>query len=215
MRKSSPILAPLFSTLMQGVLTATVLNPGREWYLSDLACHLRVGPSSLQRTLAKLTKAGILQRRADGNRVYYRADPACPIFSELSGILVKTVGIAEPLREALEPLAGKIHVAFIHGSIAEARERSESDINVILVGDVPGIDLTHALRPVQDRLGREVNVTRYTGREFRSKVENGNHFLNAVLSKLRIFLIGGEHYLDEVAGRETGDGRADQQARAG
>jgi predicted nucleotidyltransferase len=180
------------------------LPPEREWYLSDLAAYLGVGPSSLQRSLAKLTRAGILLRRADGNRVYYRADPACPILAELSGILVKTVGIADPMRDALSPLTGKIRFAFIHGSVAEGQERSESDVDVILVGDVPGIDLTHALRPLQDRLGRQVNVTRYTAREFRSKVGDGHHFLTAVLKKRRIFLIGGEHEMDEVAGREAG-----------
>ena len=68
MRKSSPILAPLFTPAMQGVLGATILRPQREWYLSDLAVHLAVGPSSLQRTLAKLTRAGILSRRESGNR---------------------------------------------------------------------------------------------------------------------------------------------------
>ena len=201
MRNSSPTLAPLLSPATQGVLACTVLRPGREWYLSDLAAHLGVGPSSLQRPLAKLTRAGILRRREDGNRVYYRADPDCPIMPELAGILVKTAGVAEPLREALAPFAASVRVAFIHGSVAEGRERSESDIDVILVGDVPGIELTAALYPVRDILGREVNVTRYTAAEFGAKVGDGHHFLTAVLERPRIFLIGGEHELDEVAGR--------------
>src|SRR5258708_2635161 len=181
MRKSSPVLDPFFAPLMQGVLGATVLRPEREWYLSDLAAHLGVGPSSLQRTLAKLTRAGILNRRGNGNRVYYRPDPACPILSELASIFTKTAGIAEPLREALAPFVDKIRVAFIHGSVAEDRERSESDVDLIVVGDVSGPDLTFALRPLQDRLGRELNVTRYTPKEFRSKVAEGHHFLIAVL----------------------------------
>ena len=96
--------------------------PTGEWYLSDLASHLGVRPSSLQRILARLSGAGILLRREDGNRVYYRADMTCPILAELSSILAKTSGIAGPLRDALAPLAGKISLAFIHGSVAEGRE---------------------------------------------------------------------------------------------
>jgi DNA-binding transcriptional ArsR family regulator len=199
---------------MQAVLVAAVLRPEREWYLSDLATHLGISPSSLQQPLAKLTRAGILNRRADGNRVYYRSDPACPILGELTAILVKTAGIAEPLREALGLLAAKIRIAFIHGSVAEERERSESDVDVIVVGDVSGPDLAFALRPVQDRVGREVNVTRYTPKEFRAKVGEGHHFLTSVLRKKRIYLIGGEHELDEVAGRETRGARADKQEGA-
>jgi len=203
MRKSSPLLAPLLNPAMQGVLGATVLRPEREWYLSDLAAHLHVGPSSLQRALASLLRAGILTRRRDGNRVYYRPDPQCPILPELAAILTKTIGIADPLREALKPLAGKIRVAFMHGSVAEGRERSESDVDVIVVGDAPGADLALALRPLQEQLGREVNFTRYTAREFATKVAEGHHFLSAVLKKPRIFLIGGQHEFDEVAGRQT------------
>src|SRR5437764_82523 len=97
-RSGSPLIDALILPTVQGVLAETVLHPEREWYLSDLAAQLRVGPSSLQRTLKKLVRAGILRRREDGNRVYYRCDPACPILDELSGILRKTVGIAEPLR---------------------------------------------------------------------------------------------------------------------
>jgi DNA-binding transcriptional ArsR family regulator len=184
------MLSPLFTPTMQGVLGATVLRPQREWYLSDLAAHLGVGPSSLQRTLAKLTDAGILSRRGNGNRVYYRPDPACPILGELAAILTKTAGIADPIREALAPFAKKIRVAFIHGSVAEERERSESDIDLIVVGDAPSIDLSFALRPLQDQLGREVNFTRYAPGEFASKVADGNHFLTSILRKPRIYLIG-------------------------
>jgi len=214
MRKSSPILDPLFNPLMQDVLAATALRPKREWYLSDLAAHLGVGPSSLQRTIAKLVQAGILNRRRDGNRVYYGVDLACPILGELTDILTKTVGIAEPLRYALRPLAGKIRVAFIHGSVAEGRERSESDVDVIIVGDVPALDLTAASFPLQDRMARAVNFTRYSAKEFREKIAAGNPFLTSVLKRRRIFLIGDEHELGKAAGRKTSRARADNEERA-
>jgi DNA-binding transcriptional ArsR family regulator len=214
MRKSSPLLSALINSTTQGVLGATILRPAKEWYLSDLASHLGVGPSTLQRALSKLTRAGILLRHRNGNRVYYRADPACPILAELSGILTKTSGIAEPLRAALTPLAGKILLAFIHGSVAEARERSESDIDLIIVGEVANGDVALALRPLQERLGREINTTRYTSREFVAKVSSGHHFLSAVLKKPKIFLIGGEHELAKISGRPAGSVGADEQARA-
>lgn len=207
MRKS-PILAPLFSPLLQGVLAATVLRPGREWYLTDLAAHLDVSPSSLQRNLAKLTEAGILHRRQDGNRVYYRVDPDCPILSELTAMLTKTAGIAEPIRQALLPFADQVRVAFIHGSVAEEQERSESDVDVIVVGDVGGVSLATAMVPVRDRLGREINFTRYTAKEFQQKLAAGNHFLSTVLKRKRIFLIGDEDELADIAGRQKSSGRA-------
>jgi len=214
MRKSSPLLSSLFGSAIRGVLGAMVMRPAKEWYLSDLASYLGVGPSSLQRTLRKLCRGGKLVRRRDGNRVYYRTDPACPILPELSGILTKTIGLAEPLRAALAPLAGKIRLAFIHGSIAEARERSESDIDLIIVGDVSNSEVALALRPVQDRLGRQINLTRYTEREFVAKVSSGHHFLTSVLKKQRILLIGGENELAQIVGRKAGRVGAYEQTRA-
>jgi DNA-binding transcriptional ArsR family regulator len=215
MRKFSPVLSPWLSPTLQAVLAATILRPEREWYLSDLAAHLGVGPSSIQRVLAKLTTAGILARREDGNRVYYRPDPACPILGELAGIFTKTAGIAEPLRNALSPFASRIVVAFIHGSVAEERERPGSDIDLIIVCDVPGAELSFALQPLHQRLGRDVNFTRFTSDEFRSKIADRNHFLASVLRKRRIFLIGGEHELEEIAGGKARGPRAVEQKGAG
>jgi hypothetical protein len=97
--------------------------------------------------------------------------------------------------------------------VAEQRERSESDIDIIVVGEVRSADLSFALHPLQDRLGREVNFTRYTPKEFAAKVAGGHHFLTSVLKEQRIFLIGGQHELDEVAGRETSGVAADKQER--
>src|SRR5207237_2901564 len=93
-RKSSPLLAALFQANVVGVLAALTGRPSRQWYPSHLAALLRLRPSSLQRTLAKLVRAGILLRREDGNRVYYRTDPDCPILGELASIMAKTAGIA-------------------------------------------------------------------------------------------------------------------------
>lgn len=200
MRKSL-LASSLFSSTLQRIMAATVLRPEREWYLSDLATHLGVRPSSLQRAVGKLTRGGILQRRKDGNRVYYRVARDCPIYEDLAGILIKTIGIVEPIRAALEPFAGRIHAAFIHGSVAEDRERSQSDIDLVIVGEASSADLAFVLRPLGERLGREINFMRYSADEFASKVASGHHFISSVLRKKRIWLIGDEHDLEKAAHR--------------
>ena len=91
MRKSRALDA-LFPRIRQALLAATVLHPDRWWYLSDLAKHLDVRPSSLQRELAALVDAGILRRRRDGNRVYFQRNPDCPFLRELQGLLVRRLG---------------------------------------------------------------------------------------------------------------------------
>lgn len=214
-RISSALLNALLPRTTQSVLAATLLRPEREWYLSDLAKHLGVAPSSLQRLLPRLEKAGILLRRSDGNRVYYRADKSCPIYAELSSILAKTIGLAEPLRKALQPLQTKINAAFVHGSMMDGSEKSDSDIDLIVIGNVAGIELTRAFHPLARQLGREVNSTRYSPVEFRQKVRSNHHFLSSVLKKPRMFIIGDERALEETIGRFPHQGGSDQQKRTG
>src|SRR5262245_30298930 len=107
MRKKRP-LDSLFPRTRQAILTATLLQPDRWWYLSDLAKHLGVPPSSLQRELAALVSAHILCRRRDGNRVYCQANADCPFLPKLQGLLVKTAGMVDVLHEALTPFAKRI-----------------------------------------------------------------------------------------------------------
>jgi DNA-binding transcriptional ArsR family regulator len=125
MRKSRALDA-LFPKTRQVILAATVLHPERWWYLSDLAKHLGVRPSSLQRELTSLVDAGVLRRRQDGNRVYFQAQPDCPFLPELQGLLVKTAGVVDTLREVLSPFAKRIDWAFVYGPMARAEELASS-----------------------------------------------------------------------------------------
>ena len=207
------MLSPLFSEAVQGVLAAVTLQPDRQWYLSDLAAHLGVRPSTLQRALRELVGSGFLVRTRSGNRVYYRADPDCPILPEIRGIMSKTLGIAPLLREALSPLREDISVAFIHGSVAENREESGSDVDLIVVGKVRPSRLAMALRQGREALAREVNPTVYSLKEFAEKLAKGHHFLAAVMKKPKVFLIGNENELGGLrpAGRHRGRGSTEAE----
>jgi uncharacterized protein len=199
MRNSSP-LDPLISKSMQGVLASTVLQPDRSWYLSDLAKHLGVGPSSLQSSLAALVKAGILTRRKEGNRVYFQADPDCPFLLELQGLIEKTAGLVDVLQEAMAKLKKRIAVAFIHGSVARSAEKSASDVDLIVIGNLGLADITSVLEKAETRVDRSVNASVYTPEEFSRKLAAKNHFLTSLLEKEKIFILGGHHDLEKIAG---------------
>src|SRR5581483_10124895 len=127
MLRRSPVLDALISQTKQQILAATLLQSDRAWYLLELARHIRVQPSSLQRELKQLAAAGILERRQNGNRVYFQADKSCPIFPELAQIVFKTVGFVDALRSALQPQREAIELAFVYGSVAASAEGSTSD----------------------------------------------------------------------------------------
>jgi hypothetical protein len=202
MRKTTPI-DPLINKTTQGLLAATVLHPERSWYLSDLARHLRRRASSLQQPLADLVSAGVLSRRKEGNRVYFQANPDCPFLPELQGLMAKTVGLVDVLRDALAPLKTRLRVAFIHGSVAASCERAGSDVDLVAIGRVGLAALSPVLEKAEQRLGRPVNASVYSPEEFARKVSAKNHFVCSVLDKEKLFVVGKPNDLEAVVGRRA------------
>ena len=197
MRKISP-LDPLISKTVQGVLASTMMSPERWWYLSDLAKHLNRRPSSLQKPLSALVESGILRRRLDGNRVYFQPDPDCPFHDELRSLVAKTVGLVDVLRELLEPFEKTITFAFVYGSVARGEEFSQSDIDLMVIGQVTRFELAKILQQAQQWLARPVNVSLYTASEFAKKVASHEHFISAVLEGKKVFVVGNAHDMERT-----------------
>lgn len=176
-----------------------MLKPDKWWYLSDLAKNIKTSPSSLQRDLLKLTDSDVLTKRQEGNRTYYQANTDCPIFNELQGILIKTVGIGDKLSSALQPLLHQIHNAFIYGSIARKEEMSSSDVDVMIIGDVQLSDIITQLKPVESIIDREINPTVYQINKFQKGLREQSSFLMEVMEGEKIFVIGNEKKLAEIS----------------
>lgn len=195
-----PILDSLFPDVRRDILAATLLAPEKSWFLSELAEHLGTSPSSLQRELKSLAKSGILERREDGRRTYYQADASSPVFEELRSLFSKTAGIVPVLKSELERFGDKIRWAAIYGSVARGAERGKSDIDLLMVGSAGMADLVPELRRLERRFGREVNVTRYSEREFLAKRSGGDRFLNSVLKGKLITVAGSADELEKTTG---------------
>jgi predicted nucleotidyltransferase len=194
-------LAALFPTIRGEVLAATLTRPDTWWYLSELAAFLKTTPSSLQRELKGLVAGGILQQRREGTRTYYRADVRSPLFPHLRSLLERTVGLLPTLRQMLEPFRTRIDCALVYGSMARREEHGGSDVDLLVVGSVGLAALAPALRKAESRLGRDINVTSYSAREFREKLAAKDHFLSAILRGPKEFVRGDQHVLDALVGK--------------
>lgn len=183
----------------QGILAAAMVQPKKAWYASELARRMGVPPSSLQRELRDLEQAGILKTHRQGRMAYYRANVDSPLFPELRGLMLKTAGLVDVLADALKPLARKLRIAFVYGSLANGSEQSDSDIDLMVVGSVSPIDLAVALRKARELLGRDVNPTVYTALEFAKKRAANDHFLTRVLRKPKLFVLGNRDDLENAA----------------
>jgi DNA-binding transcriptional ArsR family regulator len=211
MRKLS-IVSVLFSVIRQRLLAALFLNSHRPVYATELANHLGVRPSTLQRDLARFTAAGILKTSRSGNRVYFQANEQCPVFPELRGLFIKTSGLAGVLRSELAPLALKIKVAAVYGSIASGTDFSGSDIDLLIIGSVKMIELVPLLEASTRTLGRQINPSLYTAGEFSQKARS-SHFVQSLLVKPLLFVLGTKSDLETIAGRKARGGGANEPQR--
>jgi DNA-binding transcriptional ArsR family regulator len=196
--RNMPPLDALLPKTRQGILAATLLQPEKAWYVSELARRMGVPPSSLQRELRDLAEAGILKTHRQGRMSYYQANVDSPLFPDLRGLLLKTAGLIDVLADALKPVASKVVAAFVYGSMASGGEQSDSDVDVMIVGTVPASDLALSMRRARDLLGRQINPTTYTPAEFYEKRAAKDHFLTGVLGKPKLFVLGSDDELGEV-----------------
>jgi predicted nucleotidyltransferase len=139
-----------------------------------------------------LSEAGILIRRREGHQVYFQANSVSPVFPEIKSLVIKTVGIADVLRNALAPLVDRIDRAFIYGSFAKNEEKGASDVDVMVIGDVSTREVVAAFRDAQKLLAREINPSVYAPHEFRDKLRSGHYFVKRVVSGPIIMLHGDE-----------------------
>ncbi len=199
MHQSLPSL--LFPEYRRRVLGLLLLRPDEALHGREIARRTGLAAGTITRELTRLAEVGLLKREKRGNQQLYSADTAGPIFAELASILRKTSGMADVLIEALAPLAPKLRLAFVFGSVALGRETAGSDVDLILVGFASFREVVELLFPVQATLGREVNPKVYSTIEFSAKAPV-EPFLADVLAKPKIYLIGNADDLEELAGRQ-------------
>lgn len=190
----------LLTRTQQRVLGVLFGQPDRSFYASELIRTAGTGSGAAQRELAKLEESGLILGQRIGHQKHYQANAASPLFAELRSIVLKTVGLAEPLRDALRPLSTVIKAAFVYGSVAKAADRSGSDIDLMVISDsLTYADIFSALERVAKTVARPVNPTVYSVAEFSERTREENAFVTRVLEQPKIWIIGSEHDLPIAA----------------
>jgi predicted nucleotidyltransferase len=185
-------------------------HPGERYFVRQLAGLLGEDSTNLSRELARLADLGLVTGSRDGQQKYFQVNTESPVYPELRGLVLKTSGFGDLIRESLRPIRAKILLAFVFGSLAAGKADAASDLDLLVVGEASLRELVELLGPIQNRLGREVNPVVYPVPEFREKLAQGHRFLTSVLEGPKLFLIGSPHELDRLAELRMADSaRAD------
>ncbi len=187
---SSPLASLLFKEYRRKVLSLLLMRPEQAYHVREIARLTGTLPGTLHKELSRLAEVGILTKRVVGNQVSYQANRQCIVFDELAAILRKTSGVVDVLTEALTPLAGRVEIALVFGSVARGKATEGSDIDLLVVGNMPFSDLVKALHDVEGLLGREINPKLYSRKEwYRARKEN-SAFIRELMEHSVLNVIG-------------------------
>jgi predicted nucleotidyltransferase len=191
----------LFSPYRRRVLALLLMRPDERFHVRELGRLTGISAGSLHRELKAMAEAGLLIRSRQGNQVLYQADRACSIFAELAAIFRKTIGLASLLNDALAPLADKIKVAFVFGSMAAGTQRADSDLDICVLGDIELLEVVKALGAVQENLHRDINPVVMSATRYAEQLAKHDRFAERIHDEPKIFVIG----VDDEFGKLTED----------
>jgi predicted nucleotidyltransferase len=190
------LIDALFTKTQQRVLALLFGQAHRSFYANEIIAWADSGVGAVQRELTRLVDASLVTVRRMGNQKHYQANRNAPIFEELQSIVKKTLGIADELSLALQPLWPQIEVAFVYGSLAKGQEHAGSDIDLMVIGSLASnAELLASLASAEQVLGRSLHPTLYNANEFAQRVQEQKSFIMRVLEQPKIFVKGSEHDL--------------------
>ncbi|MBI5242630.1 MAG: nucleotidyltransferase domain-containing protein [Elusimicrobia bacterium] len=178
------------SKARRALLTLFFTNPGQEYFPRQLERLSGIFVGNLQRELIPMERAGLLKARRLGKLKLYRLDAQHPLYPELKGLVAKTVGLEELLRNRLAAIDG-VQAACIYGSFARDQQRADSDIDILILGQVDEKALIGTVKHLEKLLQREINYTLYRPNDWEKRKAAKDSFVLEVLRQPRIPLLGG------------------------
>jgi len=185
------LLTKLFSSTRAELLSLFFNNPDEKFYLREIARHINKDAAGIKRELDTLVKIGLLGVEKRGVQKYYFADKTSPIFSEMKGLIFKTTGIQGSIKAVLSRLKG-VQAAFIYGSYAKGAEKEDSNINLMVIGQVNITELNDVVMGLEEKMKREIDYLAFDEQEYRKRKDAKDPFIREIVKGKKIFLLGKE-----------------------
>jgi DNA-binding transcriptional ArsR family regulator len=165
----------------------------QELHVREIERRSGLADATVRQELKRLTRLGVIELRRDGNRTYYHASTSHPLYSDIRNMVLKTSGLVDVLREALDHSG--IRLAFVFGSLANSNGKANSDLDLMVIGTIGLRQLGKLLSGVAAKVGREINPHILTPEEFAKRRTTREHFITTVLNEPRLFVTGNEDEL--------------------
>jgi predicted nucleotidyltransferase len=197
--RSNSIGNVLFTKTQQKVLSLLYGRAEQSFYLNEIVRLSDMGKGTIKRELERMQASGIVSQKRIGNQNHYQANKGCPIYPELLGIVRKTFGVADVIKEALQPRTEQIIMAFIYGSVAKAQDTANSDIDLMVISDeLAYAEVMELLFAAEQSLGRPINPTIYGSNEVTKKMKQDNVFVSRVMEQPKLWIKGDENAINTI-----------------
>jgi predicted nucleotidyltransferase len=174
-------------------------RPSARYQLNQVIALANSGRGAVQRELKKLVRAGIVHQSVIDGRKLYEANRQSPLFEELHGLILKTVGLLEPLSKALQPLSKKMDVVFVYGSVAKGEDSAKSDIDLMIITrNVAYPEIYEVLQKLERKLRRPINPNILSPDEWKEKLSEKNSFVSRISEQAKLFVIGSDDELERI-----------------
>jgi len=193
------LLAELLSSKIRSEIFRMLFGVNDEGlHMREIERRSGLSIGTIQQEVKKLLRLDLIIERKDGNRIYYKANKEHPLYPDFRSLVLKTIGLVDFFREALKANPN-IQFAFVFGSIARHEEKDKSDVDLMIIGEIAMRQLSGLLSGVSGQIGREINPHIFSMKEFLKRKRAKDHFLTQVLESPKIFIIGNENELAELA----------------
>lgn len=181
------------------LLNQFLMHSDKEFYLRELAGHFSLSPRQVNLELNNLASIGLLKKRISGNQHYYSINTLHPLFADLKNIFLKTIGLKDVLQKHLKPFESNIHFAFIYGSQAKGQAVADSDIDLMIIGDLSMRKISGVLLQAGNELSREINFSVFSLNEFIARLKNKDHFITSIWNNPKIFIFRDSDEFERLA----------------
>jgi len=183
------------SKTKRDILTLFFLNPENEFYIREVCRRIIQEPNLVRKELKKFEKIGLLKMRKKGNSMYYSVNKQNIIYYEIKGLITKLGAYEDIMKKELKKY-DEVKIAFVYGSFARGEERSNSDIDLMVVGNPDLNKFNKGIKKIENIFHRDINYSIYPKEEFIKKLGTG--FLTHILKNKKIMVIGDENELEQL-----------------
>lgn len=173
------------------LLSHFLMNQETREHIRALASRIDAQYSAVWKELNNLENAGLLRSESIGGRKIFSLNPNASIIPELRSILLKTVAVGDYVRQSIGNIKG-IKAAFIFGSYAKGEMDADSDLDLMLIGEIDVEKISPVIDKLESQLQRDVNYILFTENEWDSRLEREDPFVVNVQDEQKIMLIGSQ-----------------------